>query len=200
MEIQNFYTETLKISDTQLVLTLAENSQIKVIKKGDILQHIGSISTELYFLMKGLLRGFLLDAKGREVTDCFVYARGIPVVSSIDLGEPSLIYIEALEDSELIAIPFSIVLPLMGNNLELISLYNRLLSNSLKMHWENKTALVQYIAAERYQWFLENYPGLIERVNHRYIASFLGMTPVSLSRVRSNLKNTILRNYEKREM
>lgn len=188
MEIQNFYTETLKISDTPLVQTLAENSQIKVIKKGDILQHIGSVSTALYFLMKGLLRGFLLDAKGREVTDCFVYAHGTPVVSSIDLGEPSLIYIEALEDSELIAIPFSVVLPLIENSLELTTLYNGLLSNSLKMHWENKTALVQYAAAERYQWFLENYPGLIERVNHRHIASFLGITPVSLSRVRRLLQ------------
>lgn len=188
MEIQNFYTETLKISNTQLVQMLSENSQIKVIKKGDILQYIGSVSTALYFLMKGLLRGFLLDAKGKEVTDCFVYAHGTPVVSSIDLGEPSLICIEALEDSELISIPFSVVLPLVGSNLELITLYNRLLSNSLKMHWENKTVLAQCAAAERYQWFLKNYPGLIDRINHRYIASFLGMTPVSLSRTRQILR------------
>lgn len=189
MGIQNFYTETLKISDTQLVQTLTENSQSKFIKKGDMLQHVGSISTELYFLMKGLLRGFLLDAKGKEATDCFIYAHGAPVVASIDLGAPSLICIEALEDSELISIPFSVVLPLIGSNLELITLYNRLLSHSLKMHWENKTALVQYTAAERYRWFLENYPRLIERVNHRYIASFLGITPVSLSRVRKRLKD-----------
>ncbi|MBM6888133.1 Crp/Fnr family transcriptional regulator [Pseudoflavonifractor phocaeensis] len=184
MDLQNFYTEILKLSDTQLVQALTENSQIKLIKKGDVLQHIGSPSTELYFLMKGLLRGYLLDSKGKEVTDCFVYAHGTPVVSSINLGESSLICIEALEDSELIAIPFSVVLPLIGSNLEVIILYNRLLSNSLKMHWENKTVLVQYTAAERYQWFLESYPGLIKRVSHRYIASFLGMTPVSLSRIR----------------
>lgn len=191
MELQKFYTETLKISDTQLVQTLTENSQSKFIKKGDMLQHIGSISTELYFLMRGLLRGFLLDAKGRDVTDCFVYAHGTPVVSSIDLGTPSLIYVEALEDSELISIPFSVVLPLIESKLELVSLYNRLLTDSLKMHWENKTALVQYTATERYQWFLKNYPGLIERVNHRYIASFLGMTPVSLSRIRRIVRGEI---------
>lgn len=189
MELQNFYTETLKISDIQLVQVLTENSQIKVIKKGDILQYIGSISTELHFLMKGLLRGFLLDAKGKEVTDCFVYAHGTPVVASIDLGAPNLICIEALEDSELIVVPFSVVLPLVCSNLELVILYNQLLSNALKLHWENKTALVQHTATERYQWFLENYPGLIERVNHRYIASFLGITPVSLSRVRKRSKD-----------
>ena len=189
MELQNFYTETLKISDIQLVQVLTENSQIKVIKKGDILQYIGSISTELHFLMKGLLRGFLLDAKGKEVTDCFVYAHGTPVVASIDLGAANLICIEALEDSELIVVPFSVVLPLVCSNLELVILYNQLLSNALKLHWENKTALVQHTATERYQWFLENYPGLIERVNHSYIASFLGITPVSLSRVRKRSKD-----------
>ena len=122
------------------------------------------------------------------MTDCFIYAHGAPIVSSIDLGEPNLLGIEALEDSELIAIPFSVVLPLVYSNLELVTLYNRLLSNSLKMHWKNKTALMQFTAAERYQWFLENYPGLIERINHRYIASFLGITPVSLSRVRRLLR------------
>lgn len=188
MKIQDFYVDTLGIADAQLARVLTKNSQIKFIKKGDILQHIGSKSTELYFLVNGLLRGFLLDAKGKEVTDCFIYAHGAPIVSSIDLGEPSLLCIEALEDSELIAISFSVVLPLVCSNLELVTLYNRLLSNSLKMHWENKTALVQYTAAERYQWFLENYPGLIERINHRYIASFLGITPVSLSRVRRLLR------------
>ena len=188
MEIQNFYIETLKISDAQLVQTLTANTKVRFTKKGEILQDIGGINTELYFLSKGLLRGFLLDAKGKEVTDCFAYIRGTPVVPCSDLGTPSLICIEALEDSELISIPFSVVLPLLASNLELINLYNRLLRDSLKMHWENKTVLVQCAAAERYQWFLENYPGLIERVNHRYIASFLGMTPVSLSRIRRGIR------------
>ena len=187
MELQNFYIETLKLSDIQLVQTLATNTRVKLIKKGEILQHIGDISTELFFLSTGLLRGFLLDSKGKEVTDCFIHAYGTPVVSSIDLGEPSLLCIEALEDSELISVPFSVVLPLVRNNLELITLYNRLLRNSLEMHWKNKTVLIQGTATERYQWFIKRYPGLLDRMSHRYVASFLGMAPVSLSRVRKEL-------------
>lgn len=187
MELQNFYIETLKLSDIQLVQTLATNTRVKLIKKGEILQHIGDISTELFFLSTGLLRGFLLDSKGKEVTDCFIHAYGTPVVSSIDLGEPSLLCIEALEDSELISVPFSVVLPLVRNNLELITLYNRLLRNSLEMHWKNKTVLIQGTATERYQWFIKRYPGLLDRMSHRYVASFLGMAPVSLSRVRKQL-------------
>ncbi|MEQ2617002.1 hypothetical protein AAAT94_07475 [Intestinimonas aquisgranensis] len=41
---------------------------------------------------------------------------------------------------------------------------------------------------ERYQWFLEAYPGLIDQVTHRYVASFLEMSPVTLSRLRSALR------------
>ena len=187
MKLQKFYIETLKLSDIQLVQTLATNTRVKLIKKGEILQHIGDISTELFFLSTGLLRGFLLDSKGKEVTDCFIHAYGTPVVSSIDLGEPSLLCIEALEDSELISVPFTVVLPLVRNNLELITLYNRLLRNSLEMHWKNKTVLIQGTATERYQWFIKRYPGLLDRMSHRYVASFLGMAPVSLSRVRKQL-------------
>ena len=187
MELQNFYIETLKLSDIQLVQTLATNTRVKLIKKGEILQHIGDISAELCFLLEGLLRGFLFDTKGKEVTDCFIYTYGTPVVSSIDLGEPSVLCIEALEDSELISVPFSVVLPLVRNSLELSTLYNRLLRNSLEMHWENKTVLIQKTATERYQWFLKRYPGLLDRMSHRYVASFLGMAPVSLSRVRKQL-------------
>ena len=187
MELNNFFIEKLKLSDIQLVQTLATNTRVKLIKKGEILQHIGDISTELFFLSTGLLRGFLLDSKGKEVTDCFIHAYGTPVVSSIDLGEPSLLCIEALEDSELISVPFSVVLPLVRNNLELITLYNRLLRNSLEMHWKNKTVLIQGTATERYQWFIKRYPGLLDRMSHRYVASFLGMAPVSLSRVRKQL-------------
>ena len=43
---------------------------------------------------------------------------------------------------------------------------------------------------QRYQWFLENYPGLIHTLNNKHIASFLGMTPVTLSRLRHQLRKT----------
>lgn len=48
-----------------------------------------------------------------------------------------------------------------------------------------KVVLYQQSAAERYQWFLNAYPGLIDQVKHKHIASFLGMSPVTLSRLRS---------------
>lgn len=62
------------------------------------------------------------------------------------------------------------------------------LQKALQTHWEINNAMYQYQALERYQWFLRNYPNLDEQVNSRYIASFLSITPVTLSRLRRWLK------------
>lgn len=188
MDIKYFYTNTLGIKDLELISILTVNSKIHFFEKGNILRNIGDISSELYFLDNGLLRGFFLDTKGNEVTDCFSYIRGTPVTSCLDLEEPSVLCIETLENSTLISIPYSILLPLLNNNIELINLYNHLLKVSLKTHWESKIVLMQCTAIERYKWFLENYSGIIDRVNHKYVASFLGITPVSLSRIRRTIR------------
>ena len=63
--------------------------------------------------------------------------------------------------------------------------YNHLLTDALKRHWEIKTMLYKCTAKERYEWFLENYPGLIDQVTNKYIASFLRMSPVTLSRLKT---------------
>lgn len=188
MEIEYFYAETLKIADAQLIQLLSANSKWKPVKKGEIMQHIGSCSSELLFLWKGLLRGFVIDAKGKEITDCIAYKQGTPIISCMDLGAPSPICIEAIEDSELIALPYSIVLPLLESSTETIRAYNRLLQDALKIHWEKKMILARCTASERYQWFLESHPGLIDRMNHKYVASFLGIAPESLSRVRRAMR------------
>ena len=77
---------------------------------------------------------------------------------------------------------------LVGQNMEAMSLYNRLLQQSSQVHWEIKNMLCQHNAMERYQWFLRAYPGLIEQISNKYVASFLGITPVTLSRLRRALR------------
>lgn len=188
IDIGLFYEDVLKLSDQELIRILTSNSKVYFIEKGDILENIGDLNSNLYFLHQGLLRGYFLDVKGHEITDCFGFIPGTPVVSCLDLDMPTPICIEALENSSIISIPFNILLPLLESNMDLVNLYNRLLRNSLKMHWENKIILSQSTASERYLWFLERFPGLIDCVSHKYIASYLGMTPVSLSRIRRAIK------------
>ena len=189
MEIRAFYRDALGVRDPQLLTMLEENSHVVQVDKGQKVLDFGEICTEILFLASGIFRGYFLDARGRDVTDCFGVLPGMPALPCSGFEKPSPICIEVLEDSEFVAIPIRALLPHLTASMELMSIYNMLLQESLKEHWENKIALGQYSAAERYQWFLKSYPGLIDRVPHRDVASFLGMTPVSLSRIRRELRD-----------
>lgn len=187
-DIFSFYKDILKLSDPFLIQTLVNDSKLYFAKKGEKIQNIGDVNTQIYFLKEGLFRGYFLDINGREITDCFGITPGAAAVSCLDLDIPTPICIEALEDSVMISVSCKVLFPLLKSNLELISLYNQFLRTSLKIHWESKIMLAQYTASERYIWFLDHFPGLIDRISHKYIASFLGISPVQLSRIRRAIR------------
>lgn len=182
-----FFKNVMGLSDEQLLNDLSEASMFHQWEKGDTAVEIGDTINNVNFLAEGLFRGYYVDSKGQEVTDCFAAAPGAPIVSCFPLDSPSPICLEFLEKSVSISVPISIITSLLYSNLEILRLYNALLQESLQMHWEVKRALTQYNAEERYRWFLKNYPGVINRINHKHIASFLGITPVSLSRIRRKI-------------
>lgn len=86
-------------------------------------------------------------------------------------------------------IPTSLIQALLSENVEVIRIYNQMLKISLTQHWEDKMALHQFDALGRYEWFLQRYEGLIDRIPHIHIASFLGVSPVTLSRLRRKKKS-----------
>lgn len=148
---------------------------------------IGELQTQVSFLIKGILRGFWVDVNGRDITDCFAFRCGDVVTGCDDFKEPAQINIEALTNCELIQIPVSVLEELMQQYPTLLQVYNKLLRQALKRHWETKKVIYQ-LAMQRYQWFLATYPGLIDMVSNKYIASYLGITPVTLSRLRRRLR------------
>lgn len=179
------------IEDQNMVDELAVHGKIRRVYKGELVQKIGEVGRYTPFLLSGIFRGYYFDARGLDVTDCFAFSMGDALVSCEGLGEPSSINIEALNDGEVLSFPTAVLLEKLENSRELMSVYNSLLKKSLKMHWENKTAITNRTAEARYKWFQKRFPGLIDRVSHKYVASFLGMTPVSLSRVRRVLRETM---------
>ena len=105
-----------------------------------------------------------------------------------DLDSPSSINLVAEKESTCIKVPIATIKRLLDRYTELVYVYNELLVKDLEKHLKIKQVLYKYDAMGRYQWFLEEYPGLIDIVSHKDIASFLGMTPVTLSRLRRNLR------------
>lgn len=193
-DLKNFVNNILQISNPILTNVIVKESRFLHTKKGERIQNIGDANKNLYFLESGIVRGFFYDMRGHEITDCFVTAAGMPVVSCLDFDIPAPVCFEALDDSTLLSVPFRIIQPYLNTDVEVLCLYNRLLRNSLQSHWENKVMLAQHTAAERYQWFLKRFPGMIDRVNHKYIASYLGVTPVQLSRIRRSIREEQERN------
>lgn len=188
MDAQTFFTDILPIPDEALRAQIVSLAQFRHLSKGELLVREGETINQLSFLLSGILRGFFFDYNGRDITDCFGAKCGVPAIPVFQLDAPSLISIEALTDSQLLCIPVADAMTLLENDVRTVHIYNSLLRNSLLEHWQIKTVLHKRTSMERYQWFLQAYPGLIDQVTHRYIASFLEMSPVTLSCLRAALK------------
>lgn len=188
MGLSELYRDLFGLTDEPLIQRLIELGEIHRLKKGHALYREGERPVKMSFLLQGLLRGYFLDAGGRDITDCFAFEPGAPANASIVLGEPAAINVEALEDSQVLELPINPLMELLEEWPQLYRLYSVFLHRALKCHWEVKAAMYQYDAMERYQWFLKAYPGLHHRVSGKHIASFLGMTQVTLSRLRRILR------------
>ncbi|MGN1142332.1 MAG: Crp/Fnr family transcriptional regulator [Oliverpabstia sp.] len=190
MDAYGFFKNVCSIQDEQLLHELVNTTEYKCKKKGCFIVRAGESQNEVCLMESGVARGYFLNSKGEEITDCFIFKPGSVAMAISDLkpGIPSPLAIEMLEDGYFYCIPISAVAELQKRYIEISIFYTHLLSTSLNMHWTLKRILMQYTATQRYQWFLQEYPGLIDRVNKKYIASYIGMTPVTVSRIRRTLK------------
>ena len=188
MELYDFYRDALQLKESALIEEAVKATEIKMFKQGEYLIRIGETPMEMCFLMKGIVRGFMLDMNGKDITDCIIFRCGNPVMPDNDFTQPASITLEALIDCEILCIPLSEVVHLLDKYPSLAELYQRLLLFSANLHRDLKIATYQYTAVQRYQWFLKEYPGLIDQISHKYIASLLNMTPVTLSKMRKILR------------
>lgn len=183
MEITDILGAATHISDPVLLEKLSGLARIRRLKKGDISLKTGEMQTKIHLLIDGVMRCYYLDGSGRETTDCFIIQPGYPVMTA-SLSIPSLITAQAVTATRLLELPLKPVMALMQEYPELLWAYNEILQKVLFFHWEIKTSYFGYSALERYLWFRKNWPGVEEVANSRHIASFLGMTPETLSRMR----------------
>lgn len=189
MDIGEFLMACLPVRESTVVSRLTAVAKIDHLEKGDLLIENGLPVNYINVLLSGVLRGFLIDKNGKDITDCFAFRTGEIAAPCHSLDKPAQISIEAITPCEVLKIPVDAVWKLLEERTELVQLYNQYLVQALERHWEIKMVMYQYSAMQRYQWFLKRYPELCQIVNSRHIASFLGITPVTLSRLRTKLKN-----------
>ena len=188
MLLLDFYKEVFQITDEALLDEAVKLSEVKLLKQGDYLFRQGEVPTQMCFLLRGIVRGFMLDINGKDITDCIAFRSGDSVMPDNDFAQPASITMEALCDSEIVCIAIPEVQRLLGEYPALSELYRRLVFYTSNRHRDLKIATFQYTAVQRLQWFLKEYPGVIDQISHKYIASLLNMTPVTLSKMRKILR------------
>lgn len=157
----------------------------EIVPKNQPLVREGQICSKLYFVEQGVGRSYYLKEDGKEITQWF-FIEGL-FMSSIESffqQDPSLYYLEMLEDAVLYSITRE-KLDLLFSRYHNMEKLGRLLSTEMLTRVVNKLSAIQFqTARERYDYMLSEYPELANRVALGYIASYLGMTQETLSRIR----------------
>ena len=168
--------------------TLFQNSlSIRKITKKDFYIKKGEVCKDVSFITKGGFRSYYI-IDGKEITSYFSFENDyVTDYESFLTKKPSLLNIQAIEDTELLVIPYDKMQQLYktGSNAER---YGRLVAESLfVMVYQQKMEFMLYNPEERYIRLLSQRPDLFQRVPQVYMASLLGITPETLSRIRKRM-------------
>ena len=167
--------------------------QTKKLRRRQYLVQAGEPCRYEYFINKGCLRQYYLDEKGHEHVLYFaIEDYWISDMYGLTTGEPALTNIDALEDCELLVIEKTFYEQLFIEIPKLERFFRIILQRSLISQQRRMIENMSLQADERYYRFAQRYPFLEQRLPQKQIASYLGITPESLSRIRkqrmTNLK------------
>lgn len=169
----------------ELKSAIVQNSHIAQVNKKTTLLSAGESSNTIYFIVSGAARVYYLDKEGKQTNTWFLFENELLIsVYGFFTGQPSFEYIETLEDSTLIVVKKEkldeLYLQFMEFNFigrkltEYYYIRNEIQANELRM----------LSAKERYEQLFKRNPQLFQRVSLGHIASYLGISQETLSRIR----------------
>jgi CRP-like cAMP-binding protein len=160
----------------------------KKMRKGQFLVHEGAVCGVLAYVVSGCLRQYLIDAEGIEHVVQFSLEDGwISDLQSFLSGKPASYNIDALEDCTLLMVDRSFYNALCDTIPEFNRFFRLLLEANHIANQQRITAALSRSAEEQYLSLIQSHPSLAQRVPQNQLASYLGITPQSLSRIRKEL-------------
>lgn len=160
-------------------------STVHTLKKGRDLQPIGHTCRTIYFINKGLARIYYFK-EDIDITESFAFEHQIIArVESLFSGKPSRKGIQMLETAEVVAINAIQLFRLYDTYPDIERLFRKIFEAGYVETVNRIESLQFHTAEERYRDLLERSPDILKRVPLKLIASYLGITPVSLSRIRA---------------
>lgn len=155
---------------------------------GDLIVAAGDEENKLYVLVNGLIRKYYLDYQGNDITHQFLETGQIFSTQHVVFSGRVMCNFEAVELCRLVCFDYAQVQKLMLEASSLSQIYIGILEETLRVKLDRETALLTESATERYVKMKAEIPDIDQRVSHAHIASYIGVTPVSLSRIRRTLR------------
>lgn len=190
-KIKKFYHDIIGIKSETVLQTLAENSRIRKLNTKTLLIKENEKVEQISFLYKmgGILKAYYKNQKGKNQIHCFAHLSGEPLVGimNLDRNMTSFLTVEAVTDCEIISTSASVIQKLSWESIEVALTCNRMQGISALREYEYRKVILTCTPAQRYEYFLEAYPEIMDYLNKKDVASYLNMTPECFSRM---LKNT----------
>ena len=160
--------------------------RVRTYPKGETLLSKGKVNQLIYFVQKGLLRYYAVDAKGREHILQFAPENWwVSDRHNLRAMAPSEHFIDAHEPTSVVLLDQAFIEHASQISEAFRSYHQNILMRHILQLYHRIHMLIGHSAKERYQEFLATYPDLTQRVPQWMIASYLGLTPEGLSRIRN---------------
>jgi CRP-like cAMP-binding protein len=172
---------------TEDLIELMKISKIQYIPKNEHFIKAGDTTKKVGFIISGLIRFYHLK-DGEEYN--IIFKKEFEMASSFEtiiLNQPSSYSFEALEDTQMMVYDYDVMEELFAKNHQLERFGRYFIQQELAQAVKIYEGHLFFSPEERYLKFIEKYPDLMNRVPLKHLSSFLGITPVSLSRIRKRI-------------
>lgn len=178
------YIQQFAPLDTQQIEVIESRGTVIELKKGDYFIEEGKILKQVGFVLEGIFRIYYFNQKGEEITKIFIEENHLLYNLK---NNPSKEYIQAITNCKLLVFSNRDWEEISDIIIEWKTIIQTITNRSLVQKLEKVSPLVSQDATTRYLEFIQKYPTLVNRIPLSYIASYLGITQQSLSRIRKNI-------------
>ncbi|MFD2943329.1 Crp/Fnr family transcriptional regulator [Flavobacterium notoginsengisoli] len=186
-ELIEYILQFGNLNKQQIDLIISKATEMEL-RKDKYYSEAGKIPLQIGFIVEGVIRGCYYNNKGEEITRCFIPENNLVVdYVSFEANVASAEYLQASTDCKLIIFSKHDWDELSHTILDWEQIKNKMVQKCMYQILR-KTPAISQDATTRYLNFIENFPRLTNRVALNHIASYLGVTQQSLSRIRKNIR------------
>lgn len=186
--VRRYFEQTFPSLSSEDVASVLAIARAVHFERGACFVRAGERKREIAWVLRGLIRAYYIKESGQEMTP-FFWAENEIVASweSIYLGRVSQLNFEAVEDTDLLLIDFPALKKLVDERDAIRRAYMEMMEVILTNTLVHTQSVKNEKPEDRYQHFLRDEPALVARLSQKHLASYLGITPISFSRMKKRM-------------